>query len=213
MDCGVIKMSTEAVAKAQAFRMKVIEKIQGLLSEFSAGKLNQEQFNVLYERYSGQLAMAQQALESGSAEAINQVTGGKSTIALKQEYMGKAVGLSIYQNKSGAAIETLGDFEVSAFVISPVLNEFTPLMELGKVIEPRVQKVKDKRWLLFTGKSYTTVATLFHNPPSPQQIQEIERLHQDFETANAALLEKGLPDSKKMAYPFMVFVQHKLKKS
>lgn len=206
-------MSTEAVAKAQAFRMKVIDKIQALLNEFAEGKLNQEQFNVLYERYSGQLAMAQQALESGSAEAIKQVPGGKSTIALKEEYMGKAVGLVIYQNKTGAAIETLGDFEVSAFVISPILNEFTRMMESHEAIPPRVEKLKDKRSLLFTGKGYTTVVTLFHNPPSPLQIQEIERLHQDFETANAALLEKGLPDSKKMAYPFIVFVQQKLKKS
>jgi hypothetical protein len=206
-------MSTEAVAKAQAFRLKVIDKIQGLLNEFAEGKLNQEQFNVLYERYSGQLAVAQQALESGSDEAIRQATGGKSTIAIKEEYMGKAIGLGIYQNKTGAAIETLGDFDVSAFVISPVLSEFTPLMEAGKTIEPRAGKLKDKRWLLFTGKRYTTVATLFHNAPSPLQIQEIERLHQDFETANAAQLQKGLPDSKKMAYPFIVFVQKKLKKS
>jgi hypothetical protein len=203
-------MSTEAAAKAQAFRMKVIDKIQGLLNEFAEGKLNQEQFNVLYERYSGQLAMAQQALESGNDEAIKQVSGGKSTIAIREEYMGKAIGLGIYLNKSGVAIETLGDFDVSAFVISPVLSEFTPMMESGKAIEPRAGKLKDKRWLLFTGKCYTTVATLFHNPPSPLQIQEIERLHQDFETANALLLEKGLPDSKKMAYPFMVFVQKKL---
>jgi len=206
-------MSSEAVAKAQAFKLKVIEKIQGLLNEFAEGKLNQEQFNVLYERYSGQLAMAQQALESGNAEAINQVTAGKSTIALKQEYMGKAIGLGIYLNKSGVAIETLGEFDVSAFVISPVLSEFTPLMESGKPIEPRAGKLKDKRWLLFTGKRFTTVATLFHNPPSPLQIDEIERLHQDFETANAALLERGLLDSKKLAYPFIVFIQKKLKQS
>ena len=204
-------MSIEAVAKAQAFKLKVIEKIQVLLNEFAEGKLNQEQFNVLYERYSGQLAVAQQALQSGNPEAINQATSGKSTIALKQEYMGKAIGLGIYLNKSGVAIEVLGDFDVSAFVISPVLSEFTPMMESGKTIEPRAGKLKDKRWLLFTGKRYTTVATLFHNPPSPLQIQEIERLHQDFETANATLLEKGPPDSKKMAYPFIVFVRKKLK--
>lgn len=203
-------MSTDATAKAQAFRIQVIEKIQGLLNEFAEGKLNQEQFNVLYERYSGQLEVAQQVLQSGNMAAIKQAKGEKSTIAIKQEYMGKAVGVSIYQNRTGVAIETLGNFDVSAFVISPVLSEFSRMMEKAEAIPPRTEKLKDKRWLLFTGRRYTTVVTLFHNAPSPMQTREIERLHQDFETANSSLLQKGLLDTKRMAYPFVVFVQKKL---
>ncbi|MBZ0288860.1 MAG: hypothetical protein K8I30_14685 [Anaerolineae bacterium] len=204
-------VNNAGAAKAQAFRVQVIEKIQALLNEFAEGNLNQEQFNVLYERYSGQLAMAQQALESGSADVVRNAPGDKGTIAIKQEYMGKAVGLSIYQNRTGAMIETLGDFEVSAFVISPVLSEFSALMEQEKSIEPRTEKLAAKRWLLFTGRRYTTVVTLFHNQPSLQQIREIERLHHDFEVANGAPLARGRLDSKTLAYPFVVFVQKKLK--
>lgn len=197
--------------KAQAFRMQVIEKIQALLNEFAEGKLNQEQFNVLYERYSGQLALAQQALESGNSDDMKAAPGDIGTIALKKEHMGKAVGLSIYQNRTGARVETLGDFEVSAFVISPVLTEFSKMMEQEKTIAPRTEKLQDKRWILFTGLRYTTVVTLFHNQPSLLQIREIERLHHDFEVANSVALAQGRLDSAQLAFPFVVFVQKKLR--
>ncbi len=206
-------MTLNSIEKAQSFKIQVIDKIQKLLNEYATGQLNREQFNVLYERYSGQLALAQQALESGDTLLTAKNGDNKSTIALKQEYMGKAMGMIIYRNKTGVSIETLGDIEVSAFVISPILNEFSMLMETGKAIEPRIVKLEEKRWLLFSGGSYTTVVTLFHNEPSQQQTREIERLHHDFEVANKAMLEKGKLDSEKLAYPFMVFIQQKLKKA
>jgi hypothetical protein len=199
--------------RAQAFRKQVEEKIQNLLKEFSDGKLNREQFNVLYERYSGQLELANQAMTTGNAELMASAAGAQSTIAIRQQHMGKAVGMAIYHNRTGVSIETLGDFDVSAFIISPVLNDFLMLEEQERMSQHRVVELPDKRWLLFAGGKYSTVVTLFRNEPSPQQIREIERLHLDFELANGVLLKKGHLDSGKMAYPFIVFVQKKLKKA
>lgn len=207
-------MATDAALdRAQVFKAQVEDKIQALLKEFADGRLNREQFNALYERYSGQLAVAQQAIASGSPAALSQTRdGGQSTIAIRQEHMGKAVGLVIYQNRTGVSIETLGDFDVSAFVISPVLNDFTRMMEAQRLIEQRAIQLDDRRWLLFAGGRFTTVVTLFRNEPSPAQVREIMRLHNDFEIANALLLERGgQPDGQKLAYPFIVFVQQKLK--
>lgn len=207
-------VSNTSSGQAQTLKAQIEGKIQALLKEFADGKLNREQFNVLYERYSGQLAVAQQAIAGGSPAALAQTRdGGQSTIAIRQEHMGKAIGLVIYQNRTGVSIETLGDFDVSAFVISPVLNDFTRMMESQRLIEHRTIELDDRRWLLFAGGRFTTVVTLFHNEPSPLQVREIMRLHNDFEIANALLLEKGgHPDGQKMAYPFIVFVQQKLKK-
>lgn len=206
-------MLDDTGAKALAYRKQVIEKIQTLLNEFAEGKLNQEQFNVLYARYSGQLAMAQQAMESGDVDAMKTAPGDIGTIAIKMEHMGKAVGMRIYQNRTGSTIETLGDFTVSPFVISPVLNEFSKMMEQQKSITPRSEKMQDKRWLLFTGSRHTTVVTLFQNEPSLFQVREIERLHQDFEVANGTLLTQGQIDSAQLAFPFIVFVAQKLKRA
>lgn len=206
-------MPSQAINKAEAFMAQVEEKIRALLREYSEGKLNSEQFHVLYERYSSQRLIAQQAMLTGDNQVLHEAHGEKSTIAIKDEHMGKALGLRIYHNKTGAVIDTLGDFDVSAFVISPVLTEFRQMIADEKLMRPRAEKIEDKRWLLFAAEPYTTVVTLFRNEPSPLQIREIQRLHHDFEVANQpSLVGSNQPDARALAYPFHVFVQRKLKK-
>ena len=198
--------------KAETFMALVEEKIRGLLKEFSEGKLNSEQFHVLYERYSSQRLIAQQAILTGDAQVLANTRNDQSTIAIKQAHMGKALGLTIYSNRTGAAIETLGVFDVSAFKISPTLSVFRQMIADEKTIRPRAERLEDKRWVLFAAERYTTVATLFRNEPSPIQMREIQRLQHDFEVANKALLERATFEAGELAYPFQVFIQRKLKK-
>lgn len=198
--------------KAETFMALVEEKIRGLLKEFSEGKLNSEQFHVLYERYSSQRLIAQQAILTGDAQVLANTHSDQSTIAIKQAHMGKALGLTIYSNRTGAAIETLGVFDVSAFKISPTLSVFRQMIADEKTIRPRAERLEDKRWVLFAAERYTTVATLFRNEPSPIQMREIQRLQHDFEVANKALLERATFEAGELAYPFQVFIQRKLKK-
>lgn len=206
--------SGTTLPQAQAFKAQVESKIQALLAEFADGKLNREQFNALYERYSSQLALAQQALASSKPMVLKPRGSNESTIAVKQEHMGKAVGLAIYQNRTGICVEMLGTFDVSAYLVSPVLNDFNHMTEAQRLLAQRIVALEGQRWLLFTGGRYTTVATLFHNEPSPQQVREILRLHTDFEIANSASLEQGGQlDSQQLAYPFVVFVQQRLRRA
>lgn len=196
---------TELKAQLQA-------KIQKLLSEFAEGTISREQFHVVYERYTSQMAMADMALRSTSPDMVlGLVQGdGTSTVAIKEQHMGKAIGMTIYNNRSGTLLETLGDFEVPPAKLAPILNDFSLLMESGKLVEREVRKIGAKQWLLFAAGRFTTVVTLFHNEPSELQLREIERLHHDFEEANKAFFTKGTVDAAKLAYPFLVFVQQKM---
>jgi hypothetical protein len=200
-------------AKAEAFKTEVQQKIQGLIAEFAEGKISREQFNVLYERYNGQLQIAEHALLSGNPDAVKIAQAGPSTVMVKDALMGKAIGLAIYHNKSGTMVDTLGNFDVPVTLISSVLNDFSMMMQDNKLIDRRVQKVSSKQWLLFAAGKFTTIVTLFQNEPSQQQSREMERLQHDFEEANRAFLQKEQVDKDKLAYPFLSFVQQKLKKS
>jgi len=200
-------------AKAEAFKTEVQQKIQGLIAEFAEGKLSREQFNVLYERYNGQLQIAEHALLSGNPDAVKIAQAGPSTVMVKDALMGKAIGLGIYHNKSGTMVDTLGNFDVPVTLISSVLNDFSMMMQDNKLIDRRVQKVSSKQWLLFAAGKFTTIVTLFQNEPSQQQSREMERMQHDFEEANRAFLQKEQVDKDKLAYPFLSFVQQKLKKS
>ncbi|MBZ0277660.1 MAG: hypothetical protein K8I60_16050, partial [Anaerolineae bacterium] len=87
------------------------------------------------------------------------------------------------------------------------------MMQGGKRVDREIRKLGAKQWLMFAAGKFTTVVTLFHNEPSEQQSREIERLHHDFEEANQGFFAKKKVDSEKLAYPFLVFVEKKMKKS
>jgi len=202
-------MSTRGRESAEAFKTLMEEKIRALIGEFAEGQLSREQFHVLYERYSSRLSIATEALITNNPEAIEIAKGGPPTIAVRSASMGKALGMMIHHNNSSLTVETLGEFNVPVVKISPTLNEFSMYMEVDQLVEPRSEQLGDRQWLLFTPGKYTTVVTLFRNQPSQAQILEIRRLHHDFEIANADALKKNTFEGKKLAYPFMVFIQQK----
>lgn len=201
-------MTLQSRAKIAIFKAQTQNKIATLLTEFSEGKISREQFHAVYAHYSSQLELAEVAEHMGAAEALDEA-GGK-TIGIRQAHMGKAIGLIIYHNRSGRFVETMGTFDVAPARLAVTLNDFTQLMDAGKMIDRRTEKIAEKRWLLFAAGQYTTVITLFHHEPSSDQSREIERLHHDFETANGHMLEQRVVDGRKLAYPFLVFVQKKL---
>jgi hypothetical protein len=86
------------------------------------------------------------------------------------------------------------------------------MMQGNRPVERQIKKIGTREWLLFAAGKYTTVVTQFQNEPSPDQCREIERLHHDFELANRTFLRSGQTDKNKLAYPFLVFVQKKMKK-
>jgi hypothetical protein len=207
-------MASNQNSKIQALKAEIQDKIQRLLTEFAEGAISREQFHVIYGRYTSQLSMADMAMRSSSPSTVmDMMQDGTSTLVVKEKHMGKAVGMTIYNNRSGTLLETLGEFEVPPDKLSPILNDFSLLMQSGKLVEREVRKINAKQWLVFAAGRHTTVVTLFHNEPSEQQNREIERLHHDFEQANAPQFEKGVVDASKLAYPFLVFVQQKMKKS
>lgn len=207
-------MTGDAAAKGRAFKAQVEQKIQVLLEEFANGKLSREQFQAIYERYNSQLLLAEQALRSTNPDVvIGMAQGGPPTIATKEAYMGKALGMMIYNNINGTQIETLGEFNVPVDKIAPTLNDFSQMMKGNRLVDRQSKKIGMREWVLFVGGKYTTVICLFQNEPSPDQCREIERLHHDFELGNRWFLRNAETDKSKLAYPFMTFVQKKLKKA
>lgn len=181
-------------------------KIRALVEEFTQGKVSSEQFNILYERFSGQLALISSGMEMASDPEMN-------TIAIRSATQAKAIGLGVYHHRSGTMVETLGTFNASPAVLSGVLNEFSDRMQRGEYIESRLMRLEAGVWLLFAARTYTTAVVVFVNEPSAWQLREIERLHHDFEQANQRYLDAANVDARSLARPFMGFVRRKLNES
>ncbi len=198
-------MESDSSARLRQLRAQIEAKIGNLLIEFAEGRISREQFQVIYARYDSQLLAAQKGLDFAD------VSGGIDTIHVRAVHMGKALGLAIYHHRSGRLLDTLGAFDVPMARIAPILNDFSRLMESKRLIDRCIERISDRAWLLFAPGEYTTVITIFHNEPSGMQIREIERLHHDFEIANEASLMGSQVDPTRLAYPFHVFIQQKLK--
>lgn len=195
--------------EANAFKATVESKIEQIVDDFAKGKLSREQFQVIYERYSQQLSLAEQALVTGDMSEVYRARDAVSTIAVRDAHQGKAVGLIIYHHKSGMLVDSLGDFDVPVAMISPILNKFTLMLEENKFIDRYVEKVFDRRWVLYVPGRFATVVNLYENEPSEEQIRKMEQLHRDFEKANRANLDDETVDTAALAYPFAAFVQKK----
>jgi hypothetical protein len=192
----------------EAIQQELQNKIRDLVLEFGAGKISNEQFNIIYQRYHSQMQMVMGVI-GGTDDRL--ASNDISTIAIRSATTGKATGMGIYHHHSGTMVETLGNFDLSPAVMSPVLNDFSDQLESGYHPQPITKKLDDGKWVIFMSKQYTTAVVQFRNEPAPRQVREMERLLSDFEAANEKMLRKMSVDSSKLAKPFIGFVQKKLK--
>ena len=206
-------MSSDARSAAEAYKLLLESKIQQVVAEFAEGKLSREQFQILYERYNSKLSIATHALMSGNPEAVRIAQDGLSTVFVKESYQGKAIGLMIYHQRSRKILETLGSFAIPIDTVLSTIKTFDMLLEANEFVEYRVERMDERRWLLYSPGKQTVVITLFHNEPSQQQIREIERLQHDFEQANLTLLQADEVKPDELAYPLIAFIQRRFRKS
>jgi hypothetical protein len=202
----------DTVKQGQEFIAQVHEKMSRLVQEFADGIINRTQFHKLYDRYQRQImTVAQLIAETDPASWRNAVTETEDTLHLRKRLTAKAVGMSVYDNKSGMPIETLGEFAIEPELIVPMLSSYRSAAAEIFRAGMRSTEMENGQWLCFVPGSHTTLIALFSLEPSTNQIEMVERMHKDFEQANRAALEAGHVDPEKLAYPFYAFVQRRVK--
>jgi hypothetical protein len=202
----------ESVKQGQEFIAQVHQKMSKLVEEFATGAINRTQFHQLYDRYQRQIMrVAQLIAESDPSMWRDVIQDSEDTLHIKKRLTAKAVGMSVYYNKSGMPIETLGEFAIEPELIVPMLSSYRSAAAEIFRAGMRSTEMENGQWLCFVPGSYTTLIALFSLEPSDNQLEMVERMHQDFEQANKTALEAGHVDPEKLAYPFYSFVQRRAK--
>ncbi|NDJ76600.1 MAG: hypothetical protein GYB65_10110 [Chloroflexi bacterium] len=200
----------DSTRQGQEFIAQVHQKMSRLVQEFANGEINRTQFHRLYDRYQRQImTVAQLIAEADPAVWQDAINETEDTIHLKKRLTAKAVGMSVYDNKSGMPIETLGEFAIEPELIVPMLSSYRSAAAEIFRAGMRSTEMENGQWLCFVPGTYTTLIALFSLEPSDNQLQMVERMHQDFEGANKSALEMGQADPEKLAYPFYSFVQRR----
>jgi primosomal protein N'' len=200
-------------APAQPTQEEIIKKVhdtlrtkmQKVVDDFASGVINRKQFHMLYERYQRQLtALMELSFSQSGAMAEQEI---EDTIALKKRLTARVLGLSIYSNKTGLPIETLGNFQIDPALLIPMLSSYRSVTAEVFRAGIRSTAMENDQLLCFVPGKLTTLVALFSFEPSTYQLASTERMHQDFERANATSLQKEQVDPSKLAYPFASILQ------
>ncbi len=198
----------QIVRQGREFIAQVHRKMSKLVEEFANGEINRTQFQHLYARYQRQImSVAQWITEDGSANWPEGIKEGEDTIHIRKRLTAKAVGMSVYDNKSGLPLETLGEFAIEPELIVPMLSSYRSAAAEIFRAGVRSTEMENGQWLCFVPGQYTTLIALFSLEPSDNQMDTVRRMHKDFEDANYTALAAGNLDPAKLAYPFYAFVQ------
>ncbi len=208
MDNSNQEKRQEEIRRGQGFINETYQKMSLIAQEFAEGEINRTQFHQLYERYQRQImTVAEMIAESdptGWREALA-AADAETTIHLKRRLAAKPIGMSVYGNHSGMPIETVGHFTIDPELIVPMLSSYREAAAEIFQAGVRSTEMENGNWLCFMAGAYTTVIVLFSVEPATNQIAMMDRMHRDFEVANAELLEHGYTDPKQLASPFYSF--------
>ncbi|HVO43601.1 MAG TPA: hypothetical protein VMT34_13300 [Aggregatilineales bacterium] len=200
--------SDDEIKRSLAFVNELNLKMRRVVDDFAAGMLNRTQFHMLYDRYQSQLNRIMQLGNDPTAtqELIN-APRGEETILIKRRLTARAIGLSVYSNRSGLPLETMGEFSVDPALLVPMLSSYRAATREIFKAGMRSTTMENGQWLWFVPGHYTTLIALFSDELSRLQVNTLERMHRDFETANRAALEQDTVDASALAFPFLTFVQ------
>lgn len=178
------------------------EKMAKVAEEYSEGKINQAQFNAIYQRYSEQREITERLLQrnpdSGAWQSVVQ-TG--HTNFLRDHFEAKVVSYGLYRIDNGVQITLQGKWRLPMEQLSPILGKLRRLVAEGNIPGAASRSLKDERWVMLIPGHFTASVAIFSLEPAPIQRQLMEDIHRDFERANQRLLAEGEFDVAQLVFP------------
>lgn len=201
----------DEINQGQAFIAEANKKMTRVAQEFANGEINRTQFQHLYDRYQRQIMRVAQILAETDPttnwrDAIADEANPETTLLIKNTLRARIIGYSIYNNRSGMPIETLGDFSVDAELIVPMLSSYRSATAEIFQAHVRSTQLENGHWLYFMGGQYTTLIALFSLEPAANQLPLVQKAHEDYETANEGVLRKEGP-TKQVPMPFYSLIR------
>jgi hypothetical protein len=194
--------SLEPEENAQVYIERVRKKMSKLAEEFAAGMINREQFQELFDHYQKEMRTIETWLDTwpGSDAWQKARTEGKS-VAIRRRHRARVIGYAIYKNDSGMPIATIGEFELDAALIVPMLSSYRSATREIFGAGMRSTQIENGNWLCFVPGELTTLMTLYTTEPSANQLSKIDELHRLFERANRNFLNEDVVDASSLALP------------
>jgi hypothetical protein len=193
--------------QAEDYLHRVQGKIARLAEEFAAGQINRAQFQQLYEHYQRERRTIETWLETApeTDDWKRAMTEGKSII-IRKRHMARVLGYAIYENESGMPVKTIGQFELDAAIVVPMLSAYRSATREIFGAGLRSTVIEGGRWLVFVPGQVTTLMALYTTEPASNQLENLDELHRLFETANRRHLHIKPVLSNVLVFPHVFFL-------
>ncbi|MBI5928055.1 MAG: hypothetical protein HY862_02010 [Chloroflexi bacterium] len=208
----IVDNSQNSVVKARSFITETRSKMEQLVADFADGKLNREQFHVLYERYQSQINGVKLLLAESDPSSWTEILDGEKTQLIRRRLQAKAVGMIIYHSRTSACLETLGEISAERGRVKPLLEKLMEQIKQKTYNQNQgypimVVEVSTKCWIFIARGEIATIVTEFNGEPTTDQEDTLIALLRDFERANSQILKRNNTQADHLAMPFQVFVQ------
>jgi hypothetical protein len=177
---------------ARFYLQELRGKMAQVAEEFAQGKLNRAQFQEIYTHYQQQRAEVERAMYSlPGSDAWRGVVSAGLTSMLRQRNAAQILSYAIYDNLSSLPLASVGKFKVDTGLLVPMLSSFRSATQEIFGAGLRSTEIEGGRWLCFVPGRITTLLVVFSVEPARIQLNLIEDLHRDFETAFGSMLSSG----------------------
>lgn len=182
-------------------------KIDVLLDEFAAGRLNRAQFHALYSRYNEQRTIIERLIERNpDSDAWKHVAASHGqTNFLRANLAAKSLSLGVFLRQQYSPVLTLGKLALKTHVITPVLRSLWEAEETATGMGRR--ELDHGRWLLCAVGELSATLVLYSLEPSYTQAQLVRDLHTDFERANRLSIARGLTQPEQLVFPQRALIE------
>jgi hypothetical protein len=193
----------EQMQRAEEALIRLREKMGQVAAKFAAGKINQDQFDAIYARYSEQRDITERLLaRDPQTNAWQSVVRPGHTKFLLEHYEARVISYAIYDQNTAALISVTGPLQIKPVQAQAVLARLKAVREArGTNPGPARKMLRDGRCVMFVPGQYTVAAVIFSREPAAVLIDRIADLHDDFERANQHTIERGDYATGRMVFP------------
>ena len=192
----------EQMQRAEEALINLRQKMARVAAEFAEGKLNPDQFDAIYGRYSEQRDITERLLaRDPESRAWKSVVQSGHTQFLRSHYEARVISYAIYAQENAELIGVTGQYRIKSAQIEAVLGRLKIVLETRGNPGSAQRRLQDGRHVLFAPGDLTVAVVIFSREPAPVQVERIEDLHQDFERANLRALRLRDYDASRMVFP------------
>ncbi len=188
----------EQMQRAEEALILLREKMSQIAAEFADGKLNRDQFQAVYGRYSEQRDITERLLaRDPNSQAWQSVITAGHTAFLIEHYAARVLSYAIYDQATGTQITISGSVQIAEHQVKAVLDRLRTVMAERGNPGPAQKRLADGSIVLIVPGDLTTAIVVYSREPSAHQIARVVDLQADFERANnRALLRRDYAHSR-----------------